>query len=193
MVVGVNRWQGLWSIISHWVADEIHQINLEIGKLVKEHLRADERLHDITKLRHLVGEGDPFIVVPLSWTSSLPDNMKNTFSLSVGDFAVVLYDRKVYPAIVGDEGPHAKCGEASLFLAKQLHLDSKRINGRKIDASTTPFWDLEVSYLVFPGTAAPREDWGVLDLKELNEKCRKLVEGTSPLGDGVTMHQWPVK
>ncbi len=175
----------------HQVDEDIAGINTALEKYRYQAQKAEGRIRDITKMRHLVGELDPFIVIPLSWTYSLPDKYRGTaYEVKVGDYALVLYGQKVYPCIVADEGPYRKTGEASLALAEQIRRDNTRLQGRKLTAENSCFWDLEVSYMVFPGTAAPKSTWGIPDLAKWNKDCAELIEGMGGLAKGFTMHRW---
>jgi hypothetical protein len=96
----------------------------------------------------------------------------------VGDYAVVVFGDRIYPAIVGDVGPNDKVGEASLRIAQQ------------INALATPYSrpvsDLKVTYLIFPGTADM--PFGPPDLEKIQTRCEKLIQEIG--GATVPLHHW---
>lgn len=134
-------------------------------------------LADLASRSYLIAEADPFIVLPLSIVRR---DVEATHLPAIGDHAVVIHGGKVYPAICGDSGPSWKTGEASLLLA------------RTIDANAGPYQrpvsDLKVTYLIFPGSAAPTHD--APDLTAISSRCRELLNGLGGLGEGVTLHPW---
>ena len=124
----------------------------------------------------LIAEYDPFIVIPINILA----DRRDPYAPNIGDFAILIHEGTVYPAIVGDAGPSFKVGEASLRLA------------REINASATPYSrpvsDLTVTYLVFPRSAddpkrAP--DYGYW-----RKRCGELVDKVGGLGEGVELYEW---
>jgi hypothetical protein len=89
----------------------------------------------------LVAATDPYIVVP----GSVYGQKDDPYSPGVGDYCAVIYGNTIYPAIVGDVGPSAKVGEASLRIAKELN--------PLANSENRPVSALKITYLVFPGTA----------------------------------------
>jgi hypothetical protein len=87
------------------------------------------------------------------------------FEPKLGDFAVVIFQGKLYPALVGDAGPSYKIGEASLRICKQLDPRSNAYN--------RPSSDLNITYVVFPGSA--EEPPGPPDLPKLRYRCSSLL------------------
>ena len=73
---------------------------------------------DMKARSFLIAEYDPYIVIPIN----LLTNTTDPYAPRVGDYAVVIHENKIYPAIVGDGGPTFKVGEASLRLAKELRI-----------------------------------------------------------------------
>lgn len=118
---------------------------------------------DLQKFSFLIGHADPFIVLSGSMFGS---NRSGPFAPAVGDYCVVIYDGTLYPAIVGDVGPRARMGEASLRLCKQI---LPKANGDFRAVS-----DLKVTYLVFPGSAD--RPFAVPDLEKWRTKCAKLLD-----------------
>ena len=131
-------------------------------------------LHDeidtMRKFSFLIGATDPYIV--------LPGNFARADAGKVGDYALVVYNDKIYPAIVGDVGPTDKTGEASLRIAKEIN-PAANPNNR-------PVSDLKITYLVFPGTA--ETPFGPPDLEKLQVRSEALVKEIG--GAGVPLHHW---
>lgn len=140
--------------------------------------RRDELQRQIREMKStsfLIGEVDPFIVLPLSFLNQ----NKLSHAPSIGDFAVVIYNNKLYPAICGDAGPSWKLGEGSLFLARTLN--------PKSNPNYRPVSDLKVTYLVFPGTAPKGEQ---PDLIKWRERCENLLEEIGGIGKNYYLHNW---
>ena len=87
------------------------------------------------------------------------------YAARVGDYAVVVYEGKIYPSIVGDAGPSYKVGEASLRMCKQLN--------PKAGIYSRPVSDLAVTYLVFPGSS--RLDLEQPDYAKWQQRCASLL------------------
>lgn len=169
------RWEKKSPLVNSFIPPreaKIAQYDLELAAnglapLRKQELTtARERLRteigEMKRFSFLVAHADPFIVLP---GSMFGKNRVGAFAPSVGDYAVVIYGRTLYPAIVGDVGPWAKVGEASLRIGKEISArtsaDSRAVN------------DLKVTYLVFPGTG--ERPWGVPDLAKWRARCEKLI------------------
>jgi len=123
----------------------------------------------------LIAEYDPFIVIPVNLLTS-PD----PFAPKVGDYAVVVYGEKIYPAIVGDGGPTFKVGEASLRMARELN--------DRASPYSRPVSDLKVTYLVFPRSREATKS--APDYVEWRKKCEALLGEIGGLGEGYELHQW---
>ena len=135
------------------------------------------RIEEMKARSFLIAEADPFIVVP---TSFLGRKDAAPFVPSMGDYAVVIYEDSVYPAIVGDAGPSYKMGEGSLRVAKQLN--------KKATVYSRPVSDLKVTYLVFPGSADKPNS--APDLVKWRARCDELLGGLGGLGEGYSLYQW---
>jgi hypothetical protein len=96
----------------------------------------------------------------------------------VGDYAVVVFGDRIYPAIVGDVGPSDKVGEASLRIAQQINTLATPYS--------RPVSDLKVTYLIFPGTADM--PFGPPDLEKIRTRCEKLIQEIG--GATVPLHHW---
>lgn len=136
---------------------------------------AKRRIFDLKKWSFLVSETDPFIVLP----GFMLREAANPFSPRIGDFAAVIYEGRVYPAILGDAGPSFKLGEASLLLCRELNSRSS--------ALSRPVSNLKVTYLVFPGTAAAEA--APPDLAAWRTRTAELLDELG--GVTVDLHEWP--
>jgi hypothetical protein len=123
--------------------------------------------NDLKSASFLVSATDPSIVVPGFLLKA-----EGPYAPSIGDYAAVIYDGVIYPTIVGDAGPSAKVGEASLRLCKQINPKASSIS-RSVS-------NIKVAYLIFPGTA---EKFGPPDLAKWREKVKGYLDeigGTAP-------------
>ena len=132
-------------------------------------LRAE--VDTLKKYSFLIGTTDPYIVIPGAFA-------RDRDGAKTGDYALVIFGDRIYPAIVGDIGPNDKVGEASFRIAKEINPQSTPYN--------RPVSDLKVTYLIFPGTADP--PFGPPDLEKLQARCQKLVDEIG--GATVPLHHW---
>ena len=130
-----------------------------------------DEIGTLKKFSFLIGATDPYIVVPSAFARS-KDGPK------VGDYALVIFGDKIYPALVGDIGPNDKVGEASLRIAKEINNLSTPYS--------RPVSDLKVTYLIFPGTA--ETPFGAPDLDKIQARCQKLVDEIG--GATKPLHHW---
>ncbi|HEY1051811.1 MAG TPA: glycoside hydrolase family 75 protein [Prosthecobacter sp.] len=155
--------KGLSTARNRELASLISTLKVEIGEL---------------KARSsLIAEKDPFIVLSLLFRGY---GDQNKFTPQIGDYAAVIHEGKIYPAICGDYGPSFKMGEASLLMAKTLNA--------KATPYIRPESDLKVTYLVFPGTAEKTRT--APDLAKWQEKCQSLIGELGGIGAGYTLHVW---
>lgn len=131
---------------------------------------------DLKSRSFLIAEHDPFIVIPVTLLAAQTD----PFAPKTGDFAVVIHEDKLYPAIVGDGGPIYKVGEASLRMAQQL-------NPRAL-SNSRPVSDLKVSYVIFPGSREAER--GPPDYAKWRQRCHELLNEIGGVGQGVALHEW---
>ena len=124
----------------------------------------------------LIAEYDPFIVIPVN----ILTDRRDPYAPNVGDFAIVVHDRMLYPAIVGDGGPSFKVGESSLRMAREINPNASPYR--------RPVSDLSVTYLVFPRTADDPK--GPPDYGHWRKRCGELVSKVGGLGAGVELHAW---
>jgi len=129
-----------------------------------------DEIESLKKYSFLIGATDPYIV--------LPSGLGKADGGKVGDYAVVVFGDRIFPAIVGDIGPADKAGEASLRIAKEINALATPNN--------RPVSDLKVTYLTFPGTA--ETPFGPPDLEKLQARCEALVNEIG--GAGVPLHHW---
>ncbi|MCX6971081.1 MAG: glycoside hydrolase family 75 protein [Verrucomicrobia bacterium] len=135
---------------------------------------AKRRIFDMKKWSFLISETDPFIVLP----GFMMRDKDNPFSPAIGDFALVIFGGKAYPAVLGDAGPSLKLGEASLLLCREINARSSGLAGAVSD--------LKVAYLVFPGTAGEHTP---PDLETWRAKCGQYASELGGLK--VPIHSWP--
>lgn len=131
---------------------------------------------DLKSRSYLIAEYDPFIVIPVNLLTDRSD----PYAPKVGDYAVVIYGEKIYPCIVGDGGPTFKVGEASLRMARELNPNASPYS--------RPVSDLQITYLVFPGSAEDKK--GPPDLKLWKERCGQLLTEIGGLGANYALHDW---
>jgi hypothetical protein len=129
-----------------------------------------DEIETLKKYSFLIGATDPYIVLPLGLGKA--DGGK------VGDYALVIFGDRIFPAIVGDIGPSDKAGEASLRIAKEINAIATPNN--------RPVSDLKVTYLIFPDTG--ERPFGPPDLEKLQARCETLVKEIG--GAGVPLHHW---
>ena len=167
--------------------DELREARekLKAPKLTKEEkpiltARVDEiprLIADLKRRSYLVGQEDPFIVIPSSLRSY---EGRNAWAPAIGDYAVVIYGNLLLPAVVGDYGPTTKVGEASLRIARQL------------DPTASPYKrpvsDLKITYLIFPGSADA--DRKAPDYAAWRTRCQELVTKIGGLAADVSLHEW---
>jgi len=136
---------------------------------------AQRRIVDLKKWSFLVSETDPFIVLP----GFLLRDKASPFTPGFGDYVIVLYEGRAYPAIVGDAGPSLKMGEASLLICRALNGNSSAVS--------RPVSNIKVGYVVFPGSAS--ETPGPPDLAAWRARCLELANEIGGLA--VDLHEWP--
>ncbi len=125
----------------------------------------------------LIAQEDPFVVIPLSVR---PYAGQNEYAPQLGDYVIVAHGNKLLPAIVGDFGPRAKMGEASLRIAKEINPRATPYN--------RPESDLKVTYLFFPGSAD--KPFAPPDYAKWRAKCVELLGKIGGVGEGFTVHEW---
>ncbi|WP_395745366.1 glycoside hydrolase family 75 protein [Prosthecobacter sp.] len=155
--------KGLSSTRNRELKVMIDQLKLEVGEFKSR--------------SSLIAEKDPFIVLSLLFRGY---SDQNKFTPQIGDYAAVIHEGKIYPAICGDYGPSFKMGEASLLMAKTIN--------PKATPYIRPESDLKVTYLIFPGTA--EKERSAPDLAKWQEKCQALLGEVGGIGAGYTLHVW---
>ena len=136
----------------------------------------EKKIDDLERRSYLIAEYDPFIVIPVHMLKDRVD----AYCPNIGDYCCIIYQDRIYPAIVGDGGPTFKIGEGSLRLA------------REISAIASPYQrpvsDVSVTYLVFPRSA--KEPFGPPDYYDWRSCCAQLLEEIGGLGEGYQLHIW---
>jgi Fungal chitosanase of glycosyl hydrolase group 75 len=135
--------------------------------------KAASGVDELKRWSFLVGAADPFIVLPSFMVGKHPGQPK------IGDYAVVIYNGTLYPAVLGDIGPNNKIGEASLRICKAIDPDS---GGDK-----RPVTRPSVIYLVFPDTAD--RPFTSPDYSHWLQKCRTLWKEIGG-SESSTWHEW---
>jgi hypothetical protein len=137
-------------------------------------------INDLKTRSSLIADSDPFIVISLLFRSY---EGTNPWTPQMGDYAAVVHENKIYPAICGDYGPSFKMGEASLFMAKALNPKAGPYN--------RPVSDLKVSYIVFPGTRV--KPFGPPNLEDWKNKCISYLNELGGIGAAAQVHTWEDK
>ena len=139
--------------------------------------RVEELGRKITELKtwsFLVSKTDPSIVLPGFMMRGEGPHVPK-----VGDYAVVIHEDKMYPAILGDAGPSYKVGEASLRLCNEINHTGTPL--------ARPVSGLEVTYLVFPGSADEKR--AVPDLDRWHARCAELLAEIG-VTNSAALHRW---
>ena len=144
------------------------------SKLQEQVSNKEQMLTELQRWSFLIGSADPFIVLPKFMLDP-----KNAESATIGDYAVVLYQNTLYPAIIGDIGPSFKIGEASLRLCRAIDPRS--------GADRRPVSSPQVSYLIFPKSADA--SMSAPNYTHWSDRCHQLW---NDLGGSQTMtwHEW---
>lgn len=146
--------------------------------------KLEPEIEEMKVRSNLIAEADPFIVISLV---SHGRHEENEYCPLIGDYAVVIHENNIYPAIAGDYGPSFKYGEASLRIAKEIN--------SKASPYHRPESDLEVTYLIFPNSRDEKKS--APDLEKWHRKCQEHIDLLGGLGAGYSLHEWediiPVK
>ena len=149
--------------------------NRELESIMRE---LPAQIAEMKSRSFLIAEKDPFVVISLLFKGY---SDANAFTPVIGDYAVVIHEGKIYPAICGDYGPSYKMGEASLLMSKT------------INPKSTPYIrgedDLKVTYLMFPGTAEKPNK--APDLAHWHQRCQQFLGDLGGIGPGFQLHTWP--
>ena len=159
------RWRKLGTspnpLLPHW-EERVAKLSKDKKANACDLQYAKNVVHDLKKYSFLLAEYDSFIVVPLTFKNGGQD----AYRPQLGDYAAVVVDDRVFPAIVGDFGPRFKAGEASLRLARMIN--------PKATPFARPVSDLGVSYIIFPGSKEPEN--GPIDYEKLNTRVQELLQ-----------------
>jgi len=161
-------------LLSKWES-KLRQEKQKNGSNTSRAKYLEAAVKDLKNRSFLIAEIDPFVVLPTNWLNDSSEHAPR-----VGDYAVVIYKEKLYPAIVGDAGPYHKIGEASLKLATTINPNANPYR-RACEG-------LEVSYLIFPGTAeSPKR---APNYKYWRDRCLELLQEMGGLNEDVELHTW---
>ena len=167
---------------SNWRADaeaKIKDAKAAEAAALRESIADWKReIRDLRDKSYLMGGADPFIVLPTTMFGR-----KTGFTPGIGDYCVVIVDGAIYPGIVGDAGPMAKMGEASLRICKEIEPKS----GAEQRAEN----DLKVTYLVFPGSR--EKPFGPPNLDKWHARCAALLTEFGGYGGELAKWEVPVK
>jgi Fungal chitosanase of glycosyl hydrolase group 75 len=151
--------------------EKLKQLSTEFGaktttterkKVLKDQIDELQRgIDDLKKYSFLVSKLDPFVVLP----GFMLRQTNYPYVPKLGDYVVVLFKGKLYPALLGDVGPSYKIGEASMRISSELDPRSNAYN--------RPSSNLDITYIVFPGSA--EGPTGPPDLKKLHDRCAALL------------------
>ena len=159
------RWRKLGTtpnpLLPHW-EERVSKLSKDTQAKASDLQHARNVVHDLKKYSFLLAEYDSFIVVPLAFKNGGND----AFRPQLGDYAAVVVDDRVFPAIVGDFGPRFKAGEASLRLARLIN--------PKATPFARPVSDLGVSYIIFPGSKEAEN--GPINYERLNSRVQELLK-----------------
>jgi hypothetical protein len=147
----------------------------ERAGILRDAIKRDTAIiYELERYSFLVAGNDPYIVLP----GFMLRDAKGPFAPAIGDYAAVVHNGVVYPAILGDVGPSFKFGEAAIRLCQQINPRSH--------ANSRPVSSLKVTYLVFPGTKDAAA--GPPDLEKWGARCAGLL---AELGLAPTkIHAW---
>jgi len=137
--------------------------------------RLERGIEDMKRRSFLIADYDPFIVIPVDMIA----DRDSPYGPNVGDYVVVIYGDRTFPAIVGDGGPTFKVGEGSLRFAKEVN--------PKASSYSRPVSEVSVTYLVFPRSSG---EWKAPNYEDWRSECEKLLKEVGGLGEGYFLHQW---
>jgi len=180
------RWPKITTRPNPNIAELEEQVTRVENSLKDENLKAEQKitfhqqllslentLSELKRWSFLIGSADPFIVLPKFMLE------KNHDGASLGDYAVILYQGTLYPAIVGDIGPASKIGEASLRICRAIDPQSS--------ATHRPFNTPHVSYFIFLGSA--EFPFHQPDYAHWSERCHELWKNLGG-SDQLAWHEW---
>jgi len=147
--------------------------SMEKSSLEARSEAAKATIIELKRWSFLVGTADPFIVLPSFMVG------KKAGQPGIGDYAVVIANGILYPAILGDLGPNSKIGEASLRICREIESQS--------DADRRPVSRPGVVYLIFPGTA--ERPFAAPDYAHWSERCHALWKEFGG-SDTAPWHEW---
>jgi len=129
---------------------------------------------DLKSNSFLISRADPAVVLP----GFMFQHQDHPYRPRIGDYAVVIYGDRLFPAILGDVGPSTKMGEATTRLCREINPATS--------ATRRPESDLKVTYLFFPGTADT--PFGPPDYAKWRARCEELLNEIG--GYTGTLREW---
>jgi hypothetical protein len=181
------RWPKITSCVNpnlHQVEEQLAQAKSTItnttltldqkNKIQEQITNKEQTILELQRWSFLIASADPFIVLP-----KFMIDPKDHESAALGDYAVILYQNTLYPAIVGDIGPSSKIGEASLRICRALDPRS--------GADHRPASSPHISYFIFPKSADA--SMSPPNYAHWSQRCHELWNA---LGGSTTMtwHEW---
>lgn len=159
------RWRKLGTnpnpLLPHW-EERVTKLSKDKKANAAALQHAKNVVHDLKKYSFLLAEYDSFIVVPLTFKNG----GNEAYRPQLGDYAAVVVEDRIFPAIVGDFGPRFKTGEGSLRLARLIN--------PKATPFARPVSDLGVSYVIFPHSREPEN--GPINYERLNTRVQELLQ-----------------
>ena len=136
----------------------------------------NNRLRELRRWSFLISDADPSIVLP---GFMLRSGTEHPFQPAFGNYAAVIHNGVVYPAIVGDAGPSHKMGEASMRICREIE--------PRTSAARRAVSDVRVHYVVFVGTGQESERRPP-QLEEWNDQVTSLWQEIG--GQAEAIHRW---
>jgi hypothetical protein len=147
----------------------------ERNRQIRDQIKTTEAtLYELRHYSFLIAGNDPYIVLP----GFMVRDGKGPLVPKIGDYAAVIHDGVIYPAIVGDIGPSFKMGEASVRLCQQINPRSSSIS--------RPVSSLKVTYLIFPDSL--EQPFGPPDLDHWRTRCQALLDELG--GTAIPVFEW---
>ncbi len=138
--------------------------------------RLKKGIEEMGRRSYLIAEHDPFIVIPVY----VIKDRESAWGPNIGDYVAVIYEGKIYPAIVGDGGPSFKVGEASLRMARTINEKASSIH--------RPVSSVGVTYVIFPRTSVKK--WVAPDYEMWKSETERLLGEMGGLGEGYEFYEW---
>ena len=186
------RWPKQTELVNPFLAGRqarLHALEAELAKakgLGEPRLQAlresiGAARYEVSQLKNysfLLAATDPYVVLPGMMQEGQAPAFRPGFQPKLGDYCAVIHGNIIYPAIVGDIGPKATLGEASLRIGKEINSEASGLH--------RPESQLKVTYLFFPNSAD--EPAGPPDLDKWHARVEALLNEIG--GYGGSLHKW---